>query len=74
MMCASGSIARRSSSVSASIRDTSCEVRKPSKKWMNGMRDASVAACEMHAKSCASCTVLEHSMATPVCRHAITSE
>ena len=27
------------------ILPTSCEVRKPSKKWMNGMRDSSVAIC-----------------------------
>ncbi len=38
------------------------------------MREASVAAWAMHAKSCASCTAFAHSIATPVCRHAITSE
>ena len=38
------------------------------------MRDSSVAACAMAAKSCASCTEFEHSIAKPVCRQAITSE
>ena len=64
---------RRSSSVSSATFATSCEVRKPSKKWMNGMRDSSVAACAMSAKSCASCTLAEESMAQPVERTDITS-
>ena len=52
---------------------TSCEVRKPSKKWMNGIRDSSVAACAISAMSWASCTELEASRAKPVGRTAITS-
>ena len=56
------------------MRETSCDVRKPSKKCMNGTREASVAVCAMHAKSCASCTVFEQSIAMPVCRQAMTSE
>jgi hypothetical protein len=67
-------IARRSSSVRRWILATSCDVLKPSKKWMNGIRDASVAACETSARSCAFWTELEHSMAQPVIRAAITSE
>ncbi len=63
-----------SSSVSSSIFATSCEVRNPSKKCSSGTRLLSVATCEMSAKSCASCTEAEASMANPVCRHAITSE
>ena len=38
------------------------------------MRDASVAACAMAAKSCASWTEPEASIAKPVCRQAMTSE
>ena len=52
----------------------SCEVRKPSKKCRNGTRARSVAACAISAKSCASCTELEASIAKPVWRHAMTSE
>ena len=52
---------------------TSCEVRKPSKKWMKGMRDSSVAAWAISAMSCASCTELEQSWAKPVGSTAITS-
>ena len=37
------------------------------------MRDSSVAAWAISAKSCASCTELEASMAKPVARAAITS-
>ena len=66
--------ARRSSSESGSIVFSSCEVRKPSKKWMNGTRDRSVAACATTARSCASCTESEASSAKPVPRAAITSE
>jgi hypothetical protein len=53
---------------------TSCEVRKPSKKWTNGTRARSVAAWAISAKSCASCTEPEQSMAKPADRVAITSE
>ncbi len=63
----------RSSSASSAILFTSCEVRKPSKKWTNGTRDASVAMCEMAARSWASCTEEEASIAQPVDRVAITS-
>jgi hypothetical protein len=66
--------ARRSSSPSAAIFITSCEVRKPSKKWMKGTRDASVAAWAISARSCASWTEPDDSSAQPVCRVAITSE
>ena len=52
-----------------SILATSCDVRKPSKKCRNGTRGSSVAACAMAAKSWASWTDPEHSMAKPVCRH-----
>src|SRR5512140_3274420 len=65
---------RRSSSVSCSILRTSCEVRKPSKKWRNGTRASSVAAWETRARSCASCTEPEASWAKPIWRQAITSE
>ena len=37
------------------------------------MRDSSVAACAMSAKSCASCTLAAQSIAKPVPRAAITS-
>ncbi len=60
--------------MSSSIFDTSCDVRKPSKKCMNGTRESSVAACAMAAKSCASCTDAALSIAKPVVRHAMTSE
>ena len=52
----------------------SCEVRKPSKKWRNGTRASRVEMCAINAKSAASCTELERSMAYPVVRQAITSE
>ena len=65
---------RRSSSLKSSILRTSDEVRKPSKKCRNGTRASSVAACAIAAKSCASWTEPEHSIANPVWRHAITSE
>ena len=52
----------------------SCEVRKPSKKWMNGTRVRSVAACATSARSCASWTEADASSANPVWRTAITSE
>ena len=53
---------------------TSCEVRKPSKKCRNGTRASSVAACAIAARSCASWTEPEASIAKPVWRQAITSE
>ena len=53
---------------------SSCEVRKPSKKWTNGTRVRSVAACATSARSCASCTDADESSAKPVCRTAMTSE
>jgi hypothetical protein len=49
-------------------------VRKPSKKCMNGIRLASVAFWAIRARSWASCTELEQSIAQPVIRAAITSE
>ena len=52
---------------------TSCEVRKPSKKWRNGSRLRSVAAWAIRARSCASWTEPAQSMAHPVERAAITS-
>jgi hypothetical protein len=67
-------IARTSSSPSGVTLLISCEVRKPSKKWMNGTRAASVAAWAISARSCASCTELEQSWAKPVARVAMTSE
>ena len=66
-------MARRSSSVSCSTLATSCEVRKPSKKCRNGMRDSRVAAWAIRAKSMTSCTELEASRAKPVARPAMTS-
>ena len=57
-----------------SIFCTSWEVRKPSKKCMNGTRDSSVAACATSARSCASCTSEEAIIAMPVWRQAMTSE
>ena len=66
-------MARMSSSVSCSILATSWLVRKPSKKWMKGMRASSVAAWASSAKSMISCTELLHSMAQPVWRTPITS-
>jgi hypothetical protein len=52
---------------------TSLEVRKPSKKWRNGTRDRSVAACETRARSWASCTEPAASIAHPVARACMTS-
>src|ERR1700739_358363 len=52
---------RRSSSERGEISFNSCEVRKPSKKCRNGMRDSSAASWAMRAKSCASWTALEQS-------------
>jgi hypothetical protein len=49
-------------------------VRKPSKKWRNGTREASVAAWAIAAKSWASCTEPDASIAKPVWRQAMTSE
>ena len=63
---------RAASSIS-SIFWISCEVRKPSKKCMNGTRERSVEVCAIAAMSCASCTELEQSIAKPVWRQLITS-
>ena len=52
---------------------SSCDVRKPSKKWTNGIRARSVAACATAAMSCDSCTEAELSRQTPVWRMAMTS-
>ena len=49
-------------------------MRKPSKKWRNGTRASSVAACATSARSWASWTEDEQSSAKPVDRAAITSE
>ena len=65
--------ARMSSSSSTAILLISCEVRKPSKKWRNGTRARSVAACATSAKSCASWTEPAASIAQPVVRACITS-
>ena len=51
----------------------SCEVRNPSKKWRNGIRARSVAACAISAKSCASWTEPAASIAQPVVRACMTS-
>jgi hypothetical protein len=53
---------------------TSWEVRKPSKKCRNGTREASAEAWATRARSWASWTDDEASMAQPVGRAAITSE
>ncbi len=66
-------MARMSSAVSCSTLATSCEVRKPSKKWRKGRRDSRVAAWAISAMSMTSCTELEESMPKPVERAAITS-
>ena len=54
--------------------ETSWEVRKPSKKWRNGIRDFRVAIVAMAAKSWASWTSPDERRAKPIWRHAITSE
>ena len=51
----------------------SCEVRNPSKKWRNGIRERSVAACDTSAKSWASWTEPAASIAQPVARACMTS-
>jgi hypothetical protein len=66
--------ARMSSSFNISILLTSWEVRKPSKKCRKGIRDSRAAACAIRAKSIASCTEFEQSIANPVMRQDITSE
>jgi hypothetical protein len=72
---AAGSISARStSSASGATFATSCEVRNPSKKCRNGSRAVSVVAWAIAARSWASCTEPEHSIAMPVARAAITSE
>ena len=73
-MSSAGISAINSSSDSEVILATSCEVRKPSKKCRNGTRARSVAFWPMAAKSCASWTDPDASIANPVCRQAMTSE
>ena len=53
---------------------SSCEVRKPSKKWTNGTRVRRVATWAITARSWHSCTDADASSAKPVWRTAITSE
>ena len=65
--------ARRSSASRTAILLTSWLVRKPSKKWRNGTRLRSVAACAIAAKSCASWTDPAPSIAQPVARACMTS-
>ncbi len=57
-----------------SILSISWLVRKPSKKCRNGTFALSVERCATSARSIASWTELDASMAKPVWRHAITSE
>ena len=57
-----------------SMRDSSWEVRKPSKKCINGMLPFTAARCATAAMSAASWTLPELSWAKPVSRHAMTSE
>ena len=52
---------------------TSCDVRKPSKKWMKGTLAFRVAALPTKARSWASWTEFEARSANPVCRTAMTS-
>ncbi len=73
-IASSFTIARSCSSDSSAIFATSCEVRNPSKKWMNGTRARSVAAWATAARSCASCTEPEARSPSPICRQAMTSE
>ena len=73
-MSSSRTSARRSSSVSSSMVLTSWLVRKPSKKWRKGTRLRRVAAWATSAKSCASWTLEELSIAKPVMRTLMTSE
>ena len=60
--------------MSSSIFASSCDVRKPSKKWRNGIRAPSVAMWAIAARSCASWTEAEARRAKPVGRQAMTSE
>ncbi len=64
-MCASGM---------SVILFSSCDVRNPSKKNINGTLDSRVAACATSAKSCASWTDAAASIPKPVMRALITSE
>ena len=66
-------IAFRSSSDTRSILATSEEVLNPSKKCTKGTRHCSVAEWATKARSCASCTEEEASMANPVWRIDMTS-
>ena len=52
---------------------TSCDVRKPSKKWRKGTRARSVAMWATTAISWASCTEADESIAHPVVRTCMTS-
>ena len=72
-MSLSSTIARNTASSINSILETSCDVRKPSKKCTKGRLDRHDAICEMSAQSIVSCTELAQSMAQPVERQAITS-
>ena len=67
-------MARIVSSAISNALLTSCEVRNPSKKWRNGTRDSRVAMWAISARSAASCTEPEESMAYPVERQAMMSE
>ena len=66
-------IARTVAGASGVTLATSWDVRKPSKKWRNGTRASRVAAWATRARSIASCTEPDASMAKPVARAAITS-
>ena len=69
------SISAAMSSCSSGVTlESSCEVRKPSKKCRKGTRELRVAAWATRARSCASWTVAEESIAHPVERTDITSE
>ena len=65
--------ARITASSIISILETSCDVRKPSKKCTNGSRERHAAICEISAKSIVSCTEAAASMPQPVERQAMTS-
>ncbi len=59
--------------MSSSILASSCDVRKPSKKCTTGIRDSSVAAWAIAAKSITSCTEFDDRNANPVFLAVITS-
>ena len=56
-----------------SKRDSSWDVRNPSKKCKNGTCARKVAACATAAKSCDCCTLCDDNIAKPVPRTDITS-